>query len=200
MQLDTGAAVSLISIATYQSLWPPGQPPHLHQSSIKLRTYTGEEPPVKGTIRVSVQYKDQKAELPLMVVGGNGTSLLGRDWLLKLRLDWPNLGVNEVRPTADTSLSSILDSNAEVFKDELGLVKETAAKLYVDASVQPRSCQAWSVPYALRCQTNCVGPALSHTPLQILHTNLISTYEKELVQTYPVLRLYTGKAAEERAQ
>ena len=105
---------------------------------------------MKGTIRVSVQYKDQEAELSLTVVAGNGTSLLGRDWLLKLRLDWPYLCVNEVRPTADSSLSSILDSHAEVFKDELGLVKGTAAKLYVDPSIQPRFCQARSVPYALR--------------------------------------------------
>ena len=94
---------------------------------------------MKGTIRVSVQYKDQEAELSLTVVAGNGTSLLGRDWLLKLRLVWPNLCVNEVRPTADS----------EVFKDELGLVKGTATKLYVDPSIQPRFCQARSVPYAL---------------------------------------------------
>ena len=35
-------------------------------------------------------------------------------------------------------------------------------------------------------QTNCAGAAFSDTPLEILHANLISAYEKELVQTDPV--------------
>ena len=35
-------------------------------------------------------------------------------------------------------------------------------------------------------QTNCAGAAFSDTPLEILHADLISAYEKELVQTDPV--------------
>ena len=35
-------------------------------------------------------------------------------------------------------------------------------------------------------QINCAGAAFSDTPLEILHADLISAYEKELVQTNPV--------------
>ena len=35
-------------------------------------------------------------------------------------------------------------------------------------------------------QTNCAGATFSDTPLEILHANLISAYQKELDETYPV--------------
>ena len=75
---------------------------------------------------------------------------MGRDWLEKLRLDWQSLCVFNVRPTAGASLSDVLESHEDVFKDTLGLIKGTAAKLHVDPSIPPRFCPARSVPYALR--------------------------------------------------
>ena len=44
-----------------------------------------------GAISITVEYEDQKETLSLLVVAGTGPSLLGRDWLLKIRLDWQNL-------------------------------------------------------------------------------------------------------------
>lgn len=38
----------------------------------------------------------------------------------------------------------------EVFKDELGTLKGTKAKIYVDANAKPKFCKARSVTYALR--------------------------------------------------
>ena len=39
MEVDTGAALSLISKATYSKLWPAGQGPQLRKPAIRLRTY-----------------------------------------------------------------------------------------------------------------------------------------------------------------
>ena len=150
MELDTGASVSIISETTFRSLWSRGHAPPLQPSHIKLRTYTGESLVVKGSILVLVQYQDQEAKLPLTVVAGSGTSLMGRDWLEKLRLDWQSLCVFNVRPTAGASLADVLESHKDVFNDTLGLIKGTAAKLHVDPSIPPRFCPARSVPYALR--------------------------------------------------
>ena len=150
MELDTGASVSIISETTYRKLWSAEQALQLQPSRIKLQTYTGESLAVKESIRVLVQYQEQKAELPLTVVAGDGTNLLGRDWLQKLRLDWRNLCVCHVQPAAGPSLEGVLEAHKEVFKDTLGLIKRTAAKLHVDPSVPPHFCQARSVPYALR--------------------------------------------------
>ena len=47
-------------------------------------------------------------------------------------------------------LRAVLDCHAAVFKDELGLVKNVAAKLLVDPEVSPRFYRPRSVPHAMR--------------------------------------------------
>ena len=90
MELDTGASVTIMSERTYRSLWPVDPPP-LAPSSMALKTYTGERIQVRGCAQVRDGYKGQRAELPLLVVGGRGPSLLGRNWLMQLRLDWEEI-------------------------------------------------------------------------------------------------------------
>ena len=60
-------------------------------STVKLRTYTGEEIGVLGCISVNVHSNEQEAQLPLLVVKGKGPSLLGSNWLTKLRLNWQEI-------------------------------------------------------------------------------------------------------------
>ena len=79
MEVDTGAASSIISLATYYRLWSRDQAAPLRNSTKRLCTYTKE--PLKVVITVTVQYINQTAELDLVVVAGTATSLLGRDWL-----------------------------------------------------------------------------------------------------------------------
>ena len=43
---------------------------------------------VKGNFNLRVKYGDQKEKLVLVVVEGNGPSLLGRNWLKYIRLNW----------------------------------------------------------------------------------------------------------------
>ena len=85
MEIDTGASLSLVSSATYKCLWPTKK---LCKSHVKVRTYSGEHIGVLGSMEVQVQYQDQDITLPLTVVEGDGQSLLGRDWLQHIRLDW----------------------------------------------------------------------------------------------------------------
>ena len=59
----------------------------LHDTHIKLCTYTGESLKVLGVADVTVMYKGQETKLPLVVVGQGGPNLLGRDWLRALKLD-----------------------------------------------------------------------------------------------------------------
>ena len=101
---------------------------------------------------VEVCYKTQQHSLPLVAVKGDGPSLLGRDWLGKLRLDWSEL--HQIQSTAPGPLKELLDRHSEVFKDELGIIQGTTAKIQVDPTVQPRFCKARSVPYALRAKVD----------------------------------------------
>ena len=56
-----------------------------------LTTYTGEPINVLGWAEVNVTYKDQRARLPIVVVAGEGQSLLGWNWLGAIRLDWHDI-------------------------------------------------------------------------------------------------------------
>ena len=55
MEVDTGAALSIISEATYKKLWESDTPPELQQTSVRLHTYTGEEMSVLGCIDINWQ-------------------------------------------------------------------------------------------------------------------------------------------------
>ena len=81
MEVDTGATLSVISEETHNSLWSKDVCPPLRPTLARLKTYTGEQIKVMGTISVDVCYNDQTYNLDLNVVKGSGPSLLGRDWM-----------------------------------------------------------------------------------------------------------------------
>ena len=60
----------------------------LFLSYVTLRMYTGEAVSVLGKLMVKVDKDKVTITLPLLVFKGDSTTLLGRDWLLKLKLDW----------------------------------------------------------------------------------------------------------------
>ena len=82
MELDTGAAVSIISEDTFKSVFKDSV--SITPTSISLRTYLGNQLPVLGSAVVEVVYNSQVLSLPLIVVKGIGSTLLGRNWLERL--------------------------------------------------------------------------------------------------------------------
>ena len=120
MEVDIGASLSIISEATYQSLWAAEIRPPLKSTDIKLHTYTKESLQVLGSIEIEVMYKDQSKCLPLLVVRGNGPSLLGRNWLAELGLEWQEFYLLN---HAD-SLQTILDVTKQSSAVNFGRKKE----------------------------------------------------------------------------
>ena len=88
MALDTGAAVSIISDKTWKTLFTDQK---LQKSTLVLRIYTDEPIRVVGQLNLRVTYRRQSAKLVLIVVGSDGLSLFGRNWLKYLRLDWKSI-------------------------------------------------------------------------------------------------------------
>ena len=148
MEIDTGATVSLISESTYTNRWSTRSRPHLEHTSVLLKTYSGGNLSVLGQIVVTVTYREQSHRLPLLVVGGDGPSLLGRNWLYKLKVELEKLTIFHTQSAS--GLEGILTNHSELFKDELGLVKGTPVKLHVDASCKPHFFRPCPVLYALR--------------------------------------------------
>ena len=145
MQLDTGASVSIISETTYKSLW--SQPPKLSPSNVKLHTYTGEAIAVLGSLEVEVVYKHQRARLPLLVAKGKGPSLIGRDWLQTLRLDWKE--INAIYKSK-SDLDVLLEQYSDVFGSQLGELQGIEADIQVDCQAVPKFHKPRSVPYILK--------------------------------------------------
>ena len=146
MEIDTGATVSVISKATYQAAWEGRQAPTLQRTAVKLRTYTGQEIPVVGATRGLVEHGQEQKELPLIVTKGQGPSLLGRNWLEILKLDWK--AIHRVREL--DSLAAILSKHSVVFRRELGLIQGTTAKVEVDPQGKPVFYRPRPVPFSLR--------------------------------------------------
>ena len=150
MEIDTGAAVSLISERQQKVMFPNAT---LDKSRVELKTYTGERITVAGELKVQVRYGQQKRHLPLIIVAGDGPSLLGRNWLEHLRLDWKTVGTISSEPETDASpanLEALLTKQAEIFRDELGTIKPFKAKLRVRQDATPRFFKPPSVPFAIR--------------------------------------------------
>lgn len=145
MEVDTGADVSIISDHTRRSLFPTFK---LSTTNMVLKTYTEETMPVLGELNVTVQYGTQTKQLRLVVVAGDGPSLLGRDWLQALRLDWQRIG--RVASGNTTGLDSLLDKHKAIFKDELGTVETYKATLQVRPDAQPKFYKPRPVPFATK--------------------------------------------------
>ena len=96
-----------------------------------------------GQIRVHVRHNDQ-ADLPLLIVKGDGPSLFSRNWLKRIRLNW-----EQIKKVTD-ELMTLLQKYDELFREGLGTVTDIRAKLSVRAGSKPKFFKPRPVPYALK--------------------------------------------------
>ena len=143
MEIDTGAALSIISEETKKTVFP-NEP--LHDSSIILKTYTGEQIRVMGQLNLRVTYEGQAQPLVLLVVEGDGPSLFGRNWMKYIRPNWHRIASVH----SSNRLQSILDKHSAVFKKELGKIRSHKATLQVQSDAPPKFFKPRPVPFALK--------------------------------------------------
>ena len=122
MEMDTGASLSLASEKTWEGVFHRCP---LEKCNTLLRTYTGEPLPVLGQMEVNIQYEDQEATLPLLIVPGNGPPLWGRNWLTSIRLHWRDI------KTVSLGVEPLLHQHSSLFSEELGTLKDVQVKLCV---------------------------------------------------------------------
>ena len=145
MEVDTGATFSVVGQATYNELWPNSL---LQPSDVTLEAYGGEKMPVCGEVSLPVSYHGKMyPDMKLLVVSGDKSSLMGRDWLQQIRLDWNSIFA--VKP-ASKSLDSVLAKHATVFDGQRGLMKGFQADLKLREDATPVFKKSRTVPYAIR--------------------------------------------------
>ena len=146
MEVDTSATLSLMSETTYRKLWKV--PPNLKLTTARLSTYSGQRLVVLGTLSVEVKYEAQQVVLSILVVQGSGPTLLGRDWLKHIQLNWKELSIHYTRKYR--YLDEVLAKHESLFRPERGKAEGIEAKLYLDPEAIPRFYKAHPVQYALR--------------------------------------------------
>ena len=102
MELDTGAAVSIMPYTMYKEKMAHIQ---LRKSTVNLKTYTGQRVRPLGEITVQVARNGTVERLKLVVVDGLGPPLMGRYWLSRIPIDW---GKNKVLRAGDEKQSRTL--------------------------------------------------------------------------------------------
>ena len=61
--------------------------------------------------------------LPLLVIDSTGASLMGRNWLENIRLNW-----HSIHKVNSDHVQKVLTQYSEVFKPELGMMKDFKVK------------------------------------------------------------------------
>ncbi|XP_021340098.1 uncharacterized protein K02A2.6-like [Mizuhopecten yessoensis] len=152
MELDTGAAVSIVSEELYKNCLTnlPLQP-----TSVQLKTYSGDKVELLGKVDVPVRYGNQHVTLPLIIARGDKPSLLGRNWLKTIKLDWKEVfRVHSVskEPTSRPSVGveELKSKYSHLFQKDVGTIKHFKAHIHIDPSAKPIFCKARPVPFALR--------------------------------------------------
>ena len=166
MEIDTGASTSIISEKKYNNLISAGLSLPLEETSVLLKTYSGEPLPVLGRILTNVKVGSKQSQLPLIVVKGEGPSLMGRDWLTSLKLNWQEIHQLE----SSNKLSSLLSSYSEVFDEGLGKLSGMKAKIHLkegDAAkiLQTQKCSVHHEKQARQGAGSVASPR-HHLPVQ----------------------------------
>ena len=81
--------------------------------------------------------------------------LLGRDWLCKLRLDWPKMmsSLVEGDPRVHTiQVASWINQFPDVLEKSLGCLRGIKASTELKDGARPRFCKYRPIPFALRAQ------------------------------------------------
>ena len=64
------------------------------KTSVVLKTYSGETLRVIGKINVSIKHEHQETAADIFIIEGTGTTLIGRDILERIKMNWST--VNKV--------------------------------------------------------------------------------------------------------
>ena len=81
----------------------------------------------------------------LVVFVGQGPTLLGRNWLSHLKLNW-----QEIHYASSPGLHQLLQQYDQVVQEGLGTFRGYEAKIEVDPEAQPKFSKARTLHYAMR--------------------------------------------------
>jgi transposase InsO family protein len=153
MDLDTGAAESVISSNTYRQLGL--NPALIRSTNTLLRSYSGNTIPTEGVAEVTVEYQREKATVQLFVVKSDTESLFGMSWLVALGMERVLAGVARLADISQiTSIDpqSLLNTYEELFSqpEPHHTMKTPPVTLHIKPDAIPRYNKSRTIPIALQ--------------------------------------------------
>ena len=135
MEVDTGAAVSLIPEAVHKRLWPKLV---LQHTPVKLKTYSGGKGP--SFCGSAVQRAESFPTTPGYC----------REWTqcVGMRLASTAAVGLEIDVIRTKALEDVLSKHKHVFQEGLGTLHRYKATLHLDPNANPKFCKDRTVPYA----------------------------------------------------
>ena len=149
MEVDTGAAASVITESTWQNIQTENL--QLKDTCPTLKDFSGNVIPTVGYVDIPVTYQEQAATLPTIVVKKGNCNLMGRDWLRHLRLDWKSIfKIQKGKSPDEDGQAHWEEEFPEVFEDKLGKYKGPKAHITQLPNTEPVFLRERSIPLAIR--------------------------------------------------
>ncbi|XP_061716614.1 uncharacterized protein K02A2.6-like [Cydia pomonella] len=147
MEVDTGSAISCISLECYQRLFK--NVPIL-TSNVLLNYYAGGDFRPVGKITPIVKYKNKEISLDLFIIDGGKNPLLGRQWLYELTMGLEQFSCNKIDTKLELTMDSLISRYKDIFADGLGRYTGGTVALRVRSGAAPVYLRARPLAYALR--------------------------------------------------
>lgn len=143
MEIDSGASHSIISQKTFNEKFRNVQ---MEKSPVQLRTWGSEKKlHICGEMVVHVSTEQFSGQLKLLVVSGDGPSLIGRNWFQDLGISVLS-SCNKIEEDIPLEISQYRG----VFEGTLGDYKGEKVKLTLSDVSKPKFYRCRSVPFALK--------------------------------------------------
>ncbi|XP_045769765.1 uncharacterized protein K02A2.6-like [Maniola jurtina] len=150
MHVDTGSPISCISDKIYAEMFSKYK---VHNNSYKLKGYDGSDIKCVGYIIVPVKYGLISENLKLYIILKGAVPLLGREWLIKLRMSItvPKsvLAIGKEK-CGGFDKNKFISEYPGVFSGKLGRLRSQCATLRVREDARPVFRRARPLPLALR--------------------------------------------------
>lgn len=160
LELDTGAAVSIMSV---QDFYSKLKDVALEKTDIVLEVFTGDQFKPLGVATVDIEYNGcvYKGQ-HIYIVNTQAPPIFGRDLMSNIRLDWHSLKIMSLAATVSSNgtasthltLENILKKHETVFSPALGLMKGVEARLTLKDDAKPVFHKARPVAFAKREKVN----------------------------------------------
>ena len=152
MEVDSGAERSTVPLSLFEQRLSGVC--KLKPSRVSLYQYDKSPLTIAGECQATVRINSRVISAVFVVVDVQKQfPLLGRDWMALLNFDLISLMTQATaihQTTADVVKNDLMEEFAEVFQNELGVLRGIEATVAVNESAAPRFHKARPVPFALK--------------------------------------------------